>query len=573
MARINQGFLGNASGKLGNVVFAKWRRLFTARQYQPEIHDANSPDQQKQRTRMVTLLQFLKPLNKTFIKSYNSPYSKNSTSWAKAIKDNMPAVSPEGCISLKNFVLGELNLPPLNVIGASYDPFIDQIQLTYQMQSIPVSVGNFPYIGISALGKYKSSDGTPSFDIRHLMCCEPEGLWHCILSDNMEQSFYLNYWEEGRLWFIIDEDNFNKHTTNPFQNISATAYFKVVPLIGSFNTNVKDNFVPVDALTWEYNQGSNDWYLQFHIDFSKTQLISPADYTLRLWTVTMANGNHLISGSYDWDLQESEFEVILGPSGLTGSVICLYSIFTKQNVQVSRFNRFYISKGSNGIDYPLLQQIFDCNYSHPASFQLSGNQCGFCGAIDELFSDFIELFEQGIIAPDQNPTPVEYNLTIDPVVNGNIVVTGYKYIDTGIYYFNEGETAQLQIVPDSGYLFDIWTGPDVIDLLRIDDTHYSILMSKNRELSASFNGTSSNFNILTIFPTVNGHFNIAGYDHNIGDNYYFMPEAVAAIALFPEPGMIFSHWEGTGASFLVEVNPNNWRLMMSTNYSLQVFFD
>ena len=70
MARIKQGFLGNASGKLGNIVFSRWRNLETARQYQPDIQDANSPEQQKQRSRMVNLLQFLKPLNKTFIKFF-----------------------------------------------------------------------------------------------------------------------------------------------------------------------------------------------------------------------------------------------------------------------------------------------------------------------------------------------------------------------------------------------------------------------------------------------------------------------------------------------------------------------
>jgi hypothetical protein len=45
MARLSNGFLGTASGKIGNVVFSKWRRIDTARQYQPDIQDANSPAQ------------------------------------------------------------------------------------------------------------------------------------------------------------------------------------------------------------------------------------------------------------------------------------------------------------------------------------------------------------------------------------------------------------------------------------------------------------------------------------------------------------------------------------------------
>jgi len=70
MARLSNGFLGNASGKIGNVVFARWRNIFTARQYQPDIEDAKTPAQLKQRSRMVALLQFLKPLNKSFHQAF-----------------------------------------------------------------------------------------------------------------------------------------------------------------------------------------------------------------------------------------------------------------------------------------------------------------------------------------------------------------------------------------------------------------------------------------------------------------------------------------------------------------------
>ncbi len=43
MAKLSNGFLGDASGKLGNVVFSRWKRINTARAYQGNISDANSP--------------------------------------------------------------------------------------------------------------------------------------------------------------------------------------------------------------------------------------------------------------------------------------------------------------------------------------------------------------------------------------------------------------------------------------------------------------------------------------------------------------------------------------------------
>ena len=131
MARIKQGFLGNASGKLGNVVFSKWRDLQTARQYQPDVKDANSPSQQIQRSRMISLLQFLKPLNNNFIKFFNAPEAKGTTAWAKAIKDNMPAVGSDGYIIPKDFKLGNPNHPPFDITNIIYDPFIDCCSFSY----------------------------------------------------------------------------------------------------------------------------------------------------------------------------------------------------------------------------------------------------------------------------------------------------------------------------------------------------------------------------------------------------------------------------------------------------------
>ena len=573
MARINNGFLGNASGKLGNVVFSKWRRLFTARQYQPVIKDANSPNQQKQRTRMVSLLEFLKPLNKTFIRSFNDSFSKNSTPWAKAIKDNMTAVSSVEGISLNNFVIGEANIPQLSIISAVYNPFIDQIHLTYKMPSASIGINEFPYTGISVLGKYKSSGGLPTFDTRHLLCCQPEGSWYCLLSDEVELSFYLNYWQGGRLWLILDEYQELKINSNPFHNISASGYFEAVPLIKEFNTDIIADLIPVEAITYEYVQRDNIWYLIFNIDFSKTTLVEPANHKLTFWGVGLKSGSRESGVHFQWELSSSTYELNLSEGGFNGSWVWLYSAYTTLGVQVSRFNRIYQDKGSNDVVFPYLQQLFDCNYSHPISYMISGNQCGFCGSIEELFSDFINLYEQGIIIVDQTPILSIYCLSFNSITNGNIVVTGYKDVVNGNYYFTEGVTAQLELVPAAGYAFGTWSGADAADLTIIDDTHCSILMSKNRELDASIISAISAFKILTSVPNDYGHYDISGYDHRDGDIYSFVNNTTASFVVFPNSGFVFSHWVGDGAPLVVQDGSVNWHLYMNANYTLRAIFN
>ena len=67
MARVLNGFLGDAIGKLGNVVFRKWNSLITVAQYQPDIKNPNTPKQQIQRLKIKNLSLALLPFKDSLI--------------------------------------------------------------------------------------------------------------------------------------------------------------------------------------------------------------------------------------------------------------------------------------------------------------------------------------------------------------------------------------------------------------------------------------------------------------------------------------------------------------------------
>jgi hypothetical protein len=196
-----------------------------------------------------------------------------------------------------------------------------------------------------------------------------------------------------------DTYNIERHA-NPNNALTEPAYSKPIPLIEGFNTDITDNPVPLEAFTWEYILRDKKWYLVFKIDIKKTQLKKPADYKIIFWSVGLHDSIHKQSDAIEWKLSETTKEIEIGESGFNGSIIGLYALYTNKSEQAGCFNRFYIDKGSDGNVYPYYDQIFDCNYAHPVSFILHGNQCGFCGSFDELFSDFIQLYEQGIIHDD-----------------------------------------------------------------------------------------------------------------------------------------------------------------------------
>ena len=566
MARIKQGFLGNASGKLGNVVFSKWRNLETARQYQPEIQDANTPEQQKQRTRMVNLLQFLKPLNKTFIKFFNTSISKGSTPWAVAIKDNMKGVSPDGIFSFQNLKLGAPTYPPFTLVESFYNPFIDQFQVKYKGLSNYKPKEPFPYIGCAALGKYSADNNNHNFDTRHQLCFLPMGNFFSSFYDDFRDQVNYNWWANGMLWVMYFSRNDAGSYNNPNLNLTEPIYFKPVSVVEGFDTDIEENPVPLEALTWEYIQDTGKWYIVFKIDYTKTSLVQPIDYTIIFLGVGLYNNQYMHTPAYEWNLGTDTKKFEIGVDGYHGSAIGLFSVYKNNGVRVSRFNRFYIGRGTDNVDYPYFDQIFKSNYSFPASFNLSDNQCGFCGYIDELLNDFIQLYQQGIIQYNVEPViTIEYALLLSDSVNGTVTVKNNFRNEDKNYFFLVGDKAQLIPQAATGFVFSKWAGADAADVKLLEIGTYELLMDKNRNVYAEYVEipVPVTQHSLTVLNSVNGSINVTNYLSKAENVYILTNGANALLSPQPEPGFVFSGWAGPDAADVLLTEPNNYTLLMN----------
>jgi len=487
MARLSNGFLGNASGKIGNVVFSRWRRIETARQYQPDIQDAQSPAQIRQRSRMVALLQFLKPLNKTFIHLYNAPLAVGSTPWAVAIKANMQNVSPEGFLPLEKLILGDPRFPAPELTDVIFNPFLNQTSFAFNPCNNPAVPTPFPLVATSVLGKYISDSANHEFDTRHILCSFPDGKFFCSIYGDQFNNVFDNWWAGGLFWLMNFNTYFNARFNDINSGLSNPVYFQTVPTLDGFSTDITENQVPNEAITWQYILTGSNWSLIFTIDFSKTTLTNPSDHTLIFWAVSFLDTLHEQTGPYEWDLANATFEIPLGSAGFKGSAIMLFSIFKKTGERISCFNRLYIDKGSDNVTYPYFEQLFNCNYSYPSSFILPENQSGFCGSIDELFGEFIELYEQGIIHNDADiPSTAEYTLPSMNSTLGTVNVTNYTHADASSFYFAPNTLAILTPTPAVGNVFSNWTGIDAADVVSIGGGAYELLMSKTRALTAVF---------------------------------------------------------------------------------------
>lgn len=389
MALLKQGFLGDACGKLGNVVFSRWRDLQTVRQYQPDVDDANTEAQQKQRSRMLSLLQFLKPINKTFIRFFNSSLAKATTPWAKAIKDNMPAVCSDGCVNPNLFSLGNPRYPAFEISKATYNPIIDLCSVEYKPNDLTGCNDPYPYIATSGLGKYKSVSGLPEFNTSYLSSHLPSGYFYSRFTDQVNENEFNNYWEGIWLWNMNFDTYKLASYPNPNDALTEPSYICPTNFIEGFNTVVTANPIPSEAIQWDYSQIESMWFLDLSLDIKLIELENLSAYTMISWGVALPDIKYAEFEAKEWNLSATTMQIELSEEGFNGGIVWLYAVFNDKGEQVGRFNRFYINKGTSGKEHGLFDQLFYSTYCHPTSFLLPDNFCGFCGNFYDEFLDFI----------------------------------------------------------------------------------------------------------------------------------------------------------------------------------------
>jgi hypothetical protein len=205
MAKVGNGFLGDAVGKIGNVIFNRWKGISVARKYQPIITDAKSPGQLAQRSKFKTLLYYLAPLNMNFIKFLNGPRAHKTTPWALAIQENPLFIDKSLQPVLANLNLGYKNFSTPTILLQVFDAFLDQTTILIDENSINEIKTEFSNITTSVIGQI-TRPGPIGFNTQNV-CVPLTGLYFfCSLDivDPIAQEWahytYLQCWEAGKMW-------------------------------------------------------------------------------------------------------------------------------------------------------------------------------------------------------------------------------------------------------------------------------------------------------------------------------------------------------------------------------------
>jgi len=345
MALIVNGFLGDAIGKLGNVVFRKWNALITASKYQPLVTNPNTELQQLQRNKIKSLSLLLKPFKDSVIPLNFKNRQGRSTSWAEAIKANYPLVDDSGKIIFQNMILsGGSMLPPL-IVKFDYNPFIDMFYIEFSM----INMGDVDInrIRLTAVGRLIFDN---SFNTSNICKLPFKNRFSSYINEMSFPDWPLNFdfdnaWSEGMLFFnIINDPSRDVRAYNPANIInspSAGAYFNTDFKFDKFDFNVTDRIIMPDNFHVAIVQDDGTFFMKIGIDhYSSIPGLLPDDIITVIPFVLEANGNKY-EGPYTFNAMTGLVDFPLLEGDETKPFIILYFVSNAAGVNKSTATRFY----------------------------------------------------------------------------------------------------------------------------------------------------------------------------------------------------------------------------------------
>jgi hypothetical protein len=139
----------------------------------------------------------------------------------------------------------------------------------------------------------------------------------------------------------------------------------------------------------------------------------------------------------------------------------------------------------------------------------------------------------------------EYDVTVTITGSGTV-----NHTPGNPYTYDE--TATLEPIPNAGWSFAGWSGPDAGDLSHNHDGAWELDMDTDKAVTATF---SQNEYEVTVTTSGSGAVN-----HTPGNPY--LPGQTATLTPLPDAGWAFTGWNGPDAGDLVANGDGAWDLVM-----------
>jgi len=371
MALIVNGFLGDAIGKLGNVVFRKWNSLITASKYQPLVTNPNTALQQLQRGKIKFLSLLLRPFKDSIIPLNFKNRQGRSTSWAEAIRANYPLLDDTGKMEFKDLILSGGNLLPPVILEASYNPFINQFFVKYNLENLgDIDTGR---IRLTATG-LKLLDN--SFNTDNICKLPFKNYFSSYINEMILPDWPLNYdfdnaWSEGMLFYnIINDPSSDVRSYKPVNiknSPSAGAYFRTEYNTYNYNFRITDRIIMPNNFHLVIVEDDGTFFMKIGIDhYSGIPGLLPDDIIYVLPFVLEANGNKY-DGPYTFAAATGLVDFPLFEGDQVKPFIILYFVTDAAGQVKSTATRFYYNLPETNT---FAELIIMQGMAHPDSIKL-----------------------------------------------------------------------------------------------------------------------------------------------------------------------------------------------------------
>ncbi|MCK9613261.1 MAG: hypothetical protein M0R16_10250 [Bacteroidales bacterium] len=371
MALIVNGFLGDAIGKLGNVVFRKWNALITASKYQPLVSNPNTPLQQLQRYKIKNLSQLLRPFKDSIIPLNFKNRQGRSTTWAEAVRANYPLLDDNGHLGFQDMILSGGNLLPPVILESYYNPFINQFSINFDLEN-QADIGSGG-IRVTAVGR---SLIDRSFNTENICKLPFKNSFSTYINEMVLPDWPLNFdfenaWSEGMFFYnIIKDPSRDVRSYRPANIVntpSVGVYFSTFYNSYNFNFNIANRILMPNNFNVLIVEDDGTFFIKIGIDpYAGIPGLLPDDIIYILPFVLTANANQY-EGPYTFTAQTGLTDFPLLEGDETKPFIFLYFVTDAAGVVKSAPARFYFNLPDT---HTFAELIIKHGMAHPESIKI-----------------------------------------------------------------------------------------------------------------------------------------------------------------------------------------------------------
>lgn len=142
MGTINQGILGNVSGRVGNVVGSSWKGIGVVKIKPSSVANPQTAAQVEQRTRMSSVVAFAKPLLQSWIKPLWDRFAQKQSGYNAFCSANISLFNTDTPLDVPSLVMSVGNMEGTPIVSAGFHALDGEVEVQWSSDTSGFQLAN-----------------------------------------------------------------------------------------------------------------------------------------------------------------------------------------------------------------------------------------------------------------------------------------------------------------------------------------------------------------------------------------------------------------------------------------------